>query len=101
MSLAKRQNFRDQFTVKVALKALRGDKIMEEIAAKHQLQTTQVSKCKRQAIEGMPDLCPGGTQDGPTDAEMKDLHAKIGRVAIANDFLSEAPKRLALTRNAR
>jgi len=36
--MAKRRNFTDQFKAKVALEALRGDKTLQEIAAKHQLQ---------------------------------------------------------------
>ncbi len=35
--MAKRRNFTDQFKAKVALEALRGDKTVQEIAAKHQL----------------------------------------------------------------
>ncbi len=35
----------------------------------------------------------GGKAEGPTEAEVKELHAKIGRLAIENDFLSEGLKR--------
>jgi hypothetical protein len=35
----------------------------------------------------------GGNQSGSTEAEVKELHAKIGRLAVENDFLSEALKR--------
>ena len=35
----------------------------------------------------------GGKQSGPTEAEVKELHAKIGRLAVENDFLSEGLKR--------
>ena len=34
----------------------------------------------------------GGKQSGPTEAEIKELHAKIGRLAVENDFLSEGLK---------
>ena len=37
----------------------------------------------------------GGKPNGPTEAEVKDLHAKIGRLAVENDFLSEGLKPLA------
>ena len=91
--MAKRRNFTDQFKAKVALEALRGDETVQEIAAKHQLHPNPVSKCKRQAIDWMADVFSGGKQSGPTEAEIKDLHAKIGRLAIENDFLSEGLKR--------
>ena len=35
--MAKRRNFTDQVKAKVALDALRGDKTLQEIAAKHQV----------------------------------------------------------------
>jgi hypothetical protein len=31
----------------------------------------------------------GGNREGPTEAEVKELHAKIGRLAVENDFLSQ------------
>jgi len=98
--MAKRRNFTDQFKAKVALEALRGDKTVQEIAAKHQLhllptghcaamsrEANQVSTWKRQAIDGMADVFSGGGKPtGPTVAEVKDLHAKIGRLAVENDI---------------
>ncbi|WP_299373878.1 hypothetical protein [uncultured Tateyamaria sp.] len=41
----------------------------------------------------MADVFSGGKQSGPTEAELKKLHAKIGRLAVENDFLSEGFKR--------
>ena len=41
----------------------------------------------------MADVFSGGQQSGPTEAEVKELHAKIGRLAVENDFLSEGLKR--------
>ncbi|WP_211267730.1 IS3 family transposase [Tritonibacter mobilis] len=92
--MAKRRNFTDQFKAKVALEALRGDKTVQEIAARHQLHPNQVSTWKRQAIEGMADVFSGGKQAGPTEAEVRELHAKIGRLAVENDFLSEGLKKV-------
>ena len=92
--MAKRGKFSDQFKVKVALEALRGDKTIQEIAAKHQLHPNQISTWKRQAVEGLADVfARGGKSEGPTEAEVKELHAKIGRLAVENDFLSEGLKR--------
>ena len=91
--MAKRRNFTNQFKAKVALEALRGDKTVQEIAAKHQLHPNQVSTWKRQAIDGMADVFSGGNQCESTDAEVKELNAKIGRLAVENDFLSEGLKR--------
>jgi len=92
--VAKRRNFTDQFKTKIALEALQGDKTIQEIAAKHQLHPNQVSTWKCQAVEGMTDVfAKGHKPSGPTEAEVKDLHAKIGRLAVENDFLSQGLKR--------
>ena len=92
--MAKRRKFTDQFKAKVALEALRGDKTIQENAAKHQVHPNQVSTWKRQAVEGMADVFAHSRKaEGPTEAEVKELHAKIGRLAVENDFLSEGLKR--------
>ena len=56
--MAKRRDFPDKFEAAVPLEALRGDKTVQEIAAKRQFHPTQVSTWKRQAIEHGPSrLC--------------------------------------------
>tara|TARA_R110000868_G_scaffold128702_2_gene336992 strand:- start:638 stop:907 length:270 start_codon:yes stop_codon:yes gene_type:complete len=70
--MTKRRNFSDQFKAAVALEALRGDKTVQEIAAKRQLHPTQVSTWKRQAIEGMA----GVFSDKVKKAENKDGEIK-------------------------
>jgi len=92
--MAKRRNFSDAFKANVALEALRGDKTIQEIAAKYQVHPNQVSTWKRQAVEGMADVfARGGKSEGPTEAEVKDLHAKIGRLTVENDFLAQGLKK--------
>ena len=75
--MAKRRNFTDQFKAKIALEALRGDKTIQEIAAKHQLHPNQVSTWKRQAVEGMADVFSKGDKpSGPTvNAGIKTHHS--------------------------
>jgi len=51
--MTKRRNFTDQFKAKIALEALRSDKSIQEIAAKHQLHPNQVSMWERLALDGM------------------------------------------------
>jgi hypothetical protein len=41
--MTKRRKFSDQFKAKVALAALRGDRTIQEIAAKHRVHPNQVS----------------------------------------------------------
>ncbi|WP_458792775.1 transposase [Yoonia sp. MH D7] len=78
----------------MALEALRGDKTVQEIAAKRQLVPTQVSTWKRQAIEGMAGVLADKVKKAENkDGGIKGLHAKIGQLAVENDFLSQGLKR--------
>ncbi|PCI88738.1 MAG: hypothetical protein COB24_01885 [Hyphomicrobiales bacterium] len=88
--MTKRRNYLDNFKTKVALEALRGDKTVQEIATKHHLHPTQVSTWKRQAVEGLSGVFTDKAKKaGVQDSDIKDLHAKIGRLAMENDFLSQ------------
>ena len=92
--MTKRRNFSDKFKATVALEALRGDKTVQEIASKRQLHPTQVSTRKRQAIEGMANVFSDKVKKAEKkDGEIKELHAKIGQLAVENDFLSQGLKR--------
>ncbi len=92
--MAKRRNFSDSFKAKIALEALRGDNTIQEIAAKYHVHPNQVSTWKRQAVEGMAGVFTrGGKSEGPTEAEVKELHAKIGRLTVENDFLAQGLKK--------
>lgn len=86
--------FSNEFKAKVVLEALRGDKTIQEIAAKYQVHPDQVSTWKRQAVEGMADvLARGGKSEGSKETEVKDLHAKIDRLTIENDFFAQGLKK--------
>ena len=90
----KRRNFSATFKTTVALEALRGDKTIHEIAAQRQVHPTQVSTWKRQAIAGMSEVFSGkGAVSNSNEKEVKELHAKIGQLAMENDFLSQGLKR--------
>jgi len=71
----------------MSLEALRRDKTVQEIAAKRQLHPTQMSTWKQQAIEGMAGVFSDKVKKAETkDGEIKELHAKIGQLAVQNDF---------------
>ena len=58
--MTKRRKFSDQFKAKVALEALRGDRTIQEIAAKHRVHPNQVSTWKKQAVDGLSGVFSGG-----------------------------------------
>ena len=50
--MTKRRRFTAEFKARVALEALRGDRTIQKIAAKHKVHLNQVSTWKRQAVYG-------------------------------------------------
>ncbi len=90
--MAKRRNFSAAFKAKVALEALRGDQTLAELAARHKVHPNLITKWKRQAGEGMVEVFSGrpARWDGAHEAEVKELHAKIGELTVETDFLSKA-----------
>lgn len=90
-----RRRFTSEFKARVALEALRGDKTVQEIAAKHQVHPNQVSTWKRQAMDGLSAVFSNGADQEQRDreVELRDLHAKIGQLTVERDFLAKGLKR--------
>jgi len=90
-----RRRFTAEFKARVALEALRGDKTVQEIAAKHKVHPNQVSTWKRRAIDGLGEVFSNGADKAGRDreAEVHDLHAKIGQLTVERDFLAGGLKR--------
>jgi transposase-like protein len=93
--MTKRRRFTADFKARIALEALRGDKTIQEIAAKHKVHPNQVSTWKRQAVEGLGAVFSNGADRAGRDhdAEVHDLHAKIGELTVERDFLAKGLKR--------
>ncbi len=91
-----RRRFTADFKSRVALEALRGDKTIQEISsAKHKVHPNQVSTWKRQAMDGLGEVFSNGADQARRDveAEVHELHAKIGQLTVERDFLARGLKR--------
>ncbi len=82
-----RRRFTADFKAKVALEALRGDRTIQDIAAKHKVHPNQVSTWKRQAMDGLGAVFSNGADKARVDhaEEIHDLHAKIGQLTVERD----------------
>jgi transposase len=90
--MKKRRSFSAEFKARVALEALSGAHTLAELSAKHNVHPNMITKWKRQAQESLPDVFSKKSErsDASRDAELKELHAKIGQLTVENDFLSKA-----------
>ena len=93
--MTKRRRFTADFKAEVAHEALRGDKTIQESAVKHKVHPNQVSAWKRQAVDGLGEVFSNGADRtrGDHEAEVHDLHAKIGQLTVERDFLAKGLKR--------
>jgi transposase-like protein len=71
-----RRRFTSEFKARIALEALRGDKTVQEIAAKHKVHPNQVGDWKRRAIDGLGEVFSNGADRERQDreSEIHDLH---------------------------
>jgi transposase len=72
----------------VALAALRKDKTMAELCKEFELHPTQINNWKRQLLDGAAGVFDSGAAPEPVD--LAPLYAKIGQLALENDFLESA-----------
>ena len=88
--MSKRKQHSPEFKAKVALEALNGEATVSELASRFGVHPTMIHQWKRSLLDGASGVFErGGKRTPEIDAEqIKDLHAKIGELAVANGFLS-------------
>jgi len=91
-----RRKLTPHFKATVALAALRGDRTLSELASQFDVHPNQIAQWKRRLAEQAVDVFAGkgAAREGDSDAEVKELHAKIGQLTMEKDFLSQAVGRL-------
>ncbi len=84
-----RRNHGATFKAQVALAAIKGDKTLTELAEQFSVHPTQITEWKQQLLARAADVL-GGTKAPTETPDLKTLHAKIGQLALENDFLEGA-----------
>jgi transposase-like protein len=89
-----RRNHGAAFKAKVALEAIKGDQTVVELAERFEIHPNQITEWKKQLMERADEVF-SKDKKVETGPDIKDLHAKIGQLAVENDFLSVALGRIA------
>ncbi len=84
-----RRNHGAAFKTQVAFAAVKGEKTLAELATQFGVHPTQITEWKQQLLTRAVDVF-GGTKALSDAPDLKVLHAKIGQLALENDFLEGA-----------
>ena len=92
--MAKRRNHEVGFKARVALEAVKGERTVSELAADYGVHPTMIHQWKRALLEGASGVFERGGRKRPEidEEQVKELHAKIGELAVANSFLERKLK---------
>jgi transposase len=92
MTRRPRRNHTPAFKAKVALAAIKGEKTLAELAQQFDVHANQITQWRSQLLEGAADVFGGEARAEPSSptVDVKTLHAKMGELTLANDFLEGA-----------
>jgi transposase len=90
MTKRSRRTHSPAFKAKVALAAVKGEKTLAELAQQFDVHPNQITAWRAQLLEGAAAVFGREASEAPAPVDLKSLHAKIGELALENDFLSGA-----------
>jgi transposase len=92
MSRRPRRNHSPAFKAKVALAAVKGEKTLAELAQQFDVHPNQIATWRAQLLEGAAGVfgADSAAESAEPAVDVKTLHAKIGELTLANDFLAGA-----------
>ena len=73
----------------VALEALKGERTVSELAVACEAHPTMIHQWKKALLDGAAGIFERGGKAAPAEIDedtVRDLHAKIGELAVANDL---------------
>lgn len=92
MTKRPRRNHGSVFKAKVALEAIKGEQTLVELSERFQVHPNQIAEWKKVLLERASEVFDKGSPS--KEPNIKELHAKIGQLAMENDFLSVALGRI-------
>lgn len=90
MAKRSRRNHAPAFKAKVALAAIRNEGTIAELGKRFDVHPAQVTAWKEQLLTSAADVFGEAHRATEPPVDVKTLHAKIGELALENDFLERA-----------
>ncbi len=90
MSKRPRRNHSPAFKAKVALAAVKGEKTLAELAQQFDVHPNLITQWRAKLLESAADVFGAEPRAPEPTIDVKVLHAKIGELTLANDFLAGA-----------
>ena len=89
-----RRNHSAVFKAKVALAAFKGDQTLVQLAERFDVHPNQIAQWKTELQQRAAEVFASAAEKREPGPDVKTLHAKIGQLALENDFLSNALGRI-------
>ena len=89
-----RRNHTPAFKAKVAVAAIKGDQTVAELAKRFDVHPNSIVQWKAELLERAGEIFEGARSPKGAETDVRDLHAKIGQLALENDFLERALGRI-------
>ena len=85
-----RRNHSAAFKAKVAIAAVKGDQTLAQLAERFDVHPNQINDWKTALLERAAEVFATAADKREQGPDIKSLHAKIGQLALENDFLAGA-----------
>lgn len=86
-----RKSYSGELKAKIALEAIKGQRTVNEIAARYGVHPNQVSQWKKQAIEELPGVFSDrrARAEAEEEAAKAELYQQIGQLKVELDWLKK------------
>jgi transposase-like protein len=85
------KKYSNEFKVKVALEAIKGQKTINEISSEYGVHSTQITEWKKRVLAELPNIFahPGSERAKNEEALIASLYQQIGQLKVEVDFLKK------------
>ena len=102
MTRRPRRNHSPAFKARVALEAIKGERTLSDLAQQFDVHPNLITQWRTQLLEGASGVFGAApAAEAAPAVDVKVLHAKIGELALENDFLAGALGKAGLLPSAR